>query len=358
MQRTFSLFLLPLLLLGTGCGSDTPTPEVSTAEPITVEVAEVKARPVAETTTYSGTVQGEQRVTLSTRLMGRITLLDVEPGDRVRTGQVLVRLQRANVEAQQAQAQAQRRAAQAQATQAANHLARMEALYAESSATKAEHEQAETQAQAAQAQVEAIEAQLAELADALDYTLLEAPFSGFVASKNAEVGDLASPGQPLLTLESLERLEVVASVPAHAIASFAVNDTVAVDVDAASPAERVGVITQVNPGGHSVSRQFEVRVRLLPVPNTPPIPSGFFAKIRQPGAARTVPVVPMTALYQRGQMTGLFTVSQTNQAVLRWVRLGAIADGYAEVLSGLAPGERYIASANTRLYDGLPVVVR
>jgi multidrug efflux pump subunit AcrA (membrane-fusion protein) len=65
--------------------------------------------------------------------------------------------------------------------------------------------------------------------------------------------------------------------------------------------------------------------------------------------------VPTNALVQRGQLTGIYTVSQKNTAILRWVRLGETFGDKVAVLSGLTAGETYILNAEGKLYNGVPL---
>ena len=68
--------------------------------------------------------------------------------------------------------------------------------------------------------------------------------------------------------------------------------------------------------------------------------------------------VPKTALVEQGQLKGIYTVSSSNTAVLRWVKTGKIIGDEVEILSGLDAKEPYIISAKGKLYNGAKVSVK
>ncbi len=357
MKRTYTTLLAGLAVLLTlglsACGSqESLAPEEGPAPEVQLEQA--RWTEVAETYRYAGSVEGDRNATLSTKVMGRITALPVEEGSPVRRGQTLVRIQSQDIEAQHAQVEAQLRQTRAAQENAATNYKRMKTLFAAESATKKEFEDATLAHQTAQEQVNALQARLLEVQDALDYTVVRAPFDGYVVRKQAEVGSLAAPGQPLLTIEDVERLDVVAQVPESEVGRIAVGDTVDVEVGATGEGLQRGRVVQVNPSAAAGSRQFEAHVRLLAAGGVKP---GMYATVVLRKGTRRVLTVPEAALVRRGQLTGLFTVNHQNEALLRWVRTGRHIDGRVEILSGLTDGERYVADLTVPLRDGQAVVV-
>jgi len=299
---------------------------------------------------YTGTLQGTRRVPLATKMMGTVTHLDVEAGDRVRQGQTLVRVRSENVEAQKRQVEARLQEAQATLRNAETNLERIRALRERESATEKELDDAQTAYERAQAQVEALEGRRAEIDDMLAYARIESPIDGFVVEKRSEEGALAAPGQPLLVVETLDDLKAIVEVPEADINRFVTGDSVTVEVGAAGNVRRSGVVTQINPAGNYASRQFEVQVR-LPRDSESALKSGMYAQVLYPVEAERTLTVPMQALVTRGQLTGLFAIEDST-ALLRWIRTGQRHGDRVEVLSGLRPGDRYIANASQRILDG------
>jgi hypothetical protein len=85
--------------------------------------------------------------------------------------------------------------------------------------------------------------------------------------------------------------------------------------------------------------------------------SGMYAQVLYPMEEAPALTVPRDALVQRGQLTGLFAV-QDSTALLRWIRTGDTRGDRVVVLSGLRPGETYVADATPRILDGQPVRAR
>jgi hypothetical protein len=69
-------------------------------------------------------------------------------------------------------------------------------------------------------------------------------------------------------------------------------------------------------------------------------------------------IVPVSAIVERDQLSGLYTISENQTALLRWVRLGKTHGDQVEVLSGLGGNEKFILTAEGKLYNGVPVVIR
>ena len=68
--------------------------------------------------------------------------------------------------------------------------------------------------------------------------------------------------------------------------------------------------------------------------------------------------VPKSALVHKGDLQGIYTVSSSNTAILRWLKLGRSLGDHVEVLSGLAPGEQYVLSAEGKIYNGVKVNIK
>lgn len=356
-----SIRLWPVVLLlvfgGWSCSS-TEQPDPQTESPVAVSVETARLEQSFTRQQYSGTVRSQRTVNLSTKMMGRVTELSVDEGDYVSKGTVLVRIKDDNLQAQKSQVQASLQEARAGLKNTETNYNRLKALYESESATKKELDDISMQYEMAQAKVKALEAKLREINDMLDYTVLEAPFNGFVVAKNVSEGDMAAPGHPLLTFEQESRMKVDITVPETQIDHFASGDTVSVDIRAAGLQNRSGIVTNINPSGNRASRQFTVEVRLAGLDNNAGVKSGMYAQVSLMAAGDASLMVPQSAIVERGQLTGIYTLNSDSEVLLRWVRLGEVKGENVEVLSGLAPGERYISSIDNRLREGQKVNIQ
>lgn len=346
--------LIALAIVGVACSSSEES-GIQQERPIPVPIQTAGLGQGTASHRFSGTVTSDRTVNLSTKVMGAITQLDVEEGDYVKKGSVLVRIKDDNLQAQKNQVESSMLEAKAALKNVETNYHRLQALYEQESATKKELDDISTQYEMAKAKVKTLESKLREIEDMLDYTVLRAPFNGYVVSRMASEGDMAGPGQPIITLEQENMMKLRITVPESEISLFSLNDTVRVDVKAAGYQDGTGVVANINQSGNRGSRQFSVEVRLPGLEKDSGIKSGMFAEVGLVTTEDRAIVVPRSAIVERGQLTGLYTLNDDSEVVLRWVRLGDASGDNVEVLSGLSEGESFVASVDQRLREGQKV---
>ncbi len=309
-----------------GCGGEPGRVAAApAADPILVPVHTVGAPGGLDTYRAAGTVRATRRADLATRMMARIETIRVRAGDRVRAGQVLATLERGAVVAAGSQASAGLELA-------TTNLRRMERLYADSAVPLAQLEAARAGFAAARGQADAASAELG-------YASLVAPFDGVVAARNADPGDLAAPGQPVLVIEDAGAREIVIGVPEPMAGLLKVGRTVTVLVGAVETPVTAKVAVVV-PSADPMSRTLEVRLTTA-TPLTPGLTA--VAELPVPGRAAGELLVPRTALVERGELTGVFLVSADSTARLRWIRVGRVVGADIAVASGLRAGDQVVA---------------
>jgi RND family efflux transporter MFP subunit len=264
-------------------------------------------------------VAARQRATLGSRIPAAV--LPFREGDRVAAGDVVVRLDDAALRSAVAAAEAALRAAEAD-------LARTHALHAAQAATTREVEEAEARAAGARAA-------LAGARDGLAYAVLRAPFSGSIATLPVNVGDVVSPGTPLLQIEGDGGLEVRATLGAAEAARVRIGQRLTAEVD--GRAEPIAAtVRSLSPAADPATHRVELRADLAEAGG---IRSGLFARLLIPAVDPEPRItVPASAVVQRGGLSGVFVVSE-GRARLRWVALGAASGESVEVRAGLAAGE-------------------
>ncbi len=290
-----------------------------------------------------GTVQAVRRASLSTRMMARVTAVEIEIGTQVVAGQVLVRLGLDDIEANRAKAEAAVRVATAAFAEAERHAARMDTLFQHDAVARVQRDQAMLQRTQAMSQLAMAEAVLSEVETAEQYATIRAPFSGAVVRRSVNVGDLAAPGMPLVAIDGRGDREAVLSVPADLAAELGTNAVV--HVVAPDGREHRAPVRAVAAGADPKTRTMEVRVTL-----PPDWPTGIAVNALVPSGARHTIVIPANAVVRRGQLTGVWILTDGGP-VLRWVRLGRAVPPFkdsehgaarVEVLSGLEAGERIV----------------
>ena len=340
----------------TACGRGHAPPAADARETVQVEVASAAAHTFADGLEVTAGVAPMQRATPGTVLMGRVEEVLVREGDRVAADQVLARIDSRDVSAKLAQAEANVAAARAMEHNARLMLERMQRLAARQAATQRDLDDASAGHTAARANLEAAEEGVKAARSYLAYAEVRAPFAGRITAKRVEVGDLASPGMPLFTVEDTTRVKVEAEVPESTGIALAVGDPVQIEVAGKRLDAR---LDEIVPAADPRSRTFTVRSVL---PNRDgSLRSGLFARMWVGRGDREVIAVPDSALVRRGPLTGVYVVEAAGdrtRARLRFVTVGRSRDGLQEVLTGLAAGERYVVAPPPELEDGSPVEVR
>lgn len=287
-----------------------------------------------------GSVQARQQTTVAAQLAGNVLALAVKSGDRVKAGQLLVRVDDRDAQAGLLGADAGVSQADAQWRQARTHAERTRNLRQTGFVSQAALDDAETQLKAAQAGLTQAQAGRSQAALARSFASVTAPFDGIVLATHVEAGDLASPGRPLVTLYAPGALRAVVQVPSSR-ANLARGAT---STQVQLPDGRwVAPVTRTElPTADPVSQTVEWRLDLAP--GTPLAP-GQALRVRFGGAPSAAdgigrPILPASAVLRRGELTAVYAV-QGERFVLKAVRLGArLGDGGYELLAGLQRGER------------------
>lgn len=350
--RTWStLYLLVSLLAGCNDNNppDTPTTKTVTANVITVHPATLPLFDVVP-----GNIVSDGRTDVASRITGFIRQLDVREGQVVKRGDLLVRLDAADVDAAITQARAGVQAAQ-QVWQDAQHDVRQNAQLAPAGAIsedvlrKSRVQEQTTHAALEQAQ-SALKAALAQR----DYVSIVSPVTGVIVSVARRSGELAVPGVPLLTVESREVLLFKAFIPEHNLSLLKPGDAIAVRIDALGDMPVAGKIRGIVPSADGVTRRYEFDVEL---PHDDRLLPGMFGRVEiQLGKQPTI-TVPRTAVVRRGGLDGVF-VLQNGVARFRWLRTGRVTGESIAVTAGLSEGEVILALVPDTVYDGTPVQVK
>ena len=304
---------------------------------------------IAEIAEASGSTEPWLRVSPGTKIMGRIAHSPARVGARVAAGELLARLESADLEAAVAQARAAAAMAEATLENATANHRRMQTLHAQDSVTDKNLEDATAAWRVAEAGVGVAHANLVAAEVTLGYAEVRSPVSGWLTARMVEAGDMASPGMPLFVIEDLSRIEVVFNVPESVAIGLRPGQAVEVTIGVPG-ASRTATIDRLTVAADRASRTFEVKVVLDNPDGT--IKSGMFARAAFTVGSRTALIVPESAIVRRGELDGVFVVGADGRAALRWVKLGRRSGESVEVLSGLAAGERYLVAPPPGTYDG------
>lgn len=358
MNTNFRKIISLSLAIAAGAGflscSDKKTAGNHQQQKVTVKLAQARVQDYPMPYRFSGKLEAARQSNLSTRIMGQIEQIHVKPGQHVNKGEILLRIRNQDILAKKAQVEATMAEAQSAWENAKKDLTRFEALYKSKSTSDKEMDDIRTRYEMAKARLDAAVQMRHEVDENLLYTSLRAPYHGVITGKFVQEGDMASPGMPLLSIENPDQWQVVVRIPEEDISSVSLHAPVKVHLDALGGLTVDGTLTEINPSAANTGPQFEAKIALSPLSGTPArFYSGIYATVDYEKGTQPLLLVPCQSLINRGQLTGLYTVSQEGAALLRWIRTGKNYGDSVEVLSGLADGEQYVVSGENRLFDGV-----
>jgi RND family efflux transporter MFP subunit len=384
-QRFLYLLVLLMILFPLACSDKIEPGTAKKLSPLVKGVTVATARMTDQPLIYEavGTVQAGISSKLSSKLLGTVESIRVREGDRVKKGEALIILDQRQVKDQVHMAEAglaeARKALNAaisdregaaaqkklsfatyeryrdlkeQAMVSAQVFEEKEAGYQQAEASL---ERAGAMAAAAHAKVKQAEANLAVVSVTEKDAVIIAPHDGIITAKLVDKGDLASPGTPLITIETTHGFCIDMLLPETYIGYVAPRQKVLVEVPALKTGPLEGNVCTIVPSADQKSRSFIVKIN-LPIERS--VTSGMFARVQIPTGHSRQLLIKRSAIIIRGQLTGLYLVDSDNIAHFRLIRLGKTSGDSVEVLSGLKEGDRYVATPVPALVDGARIIIQ
>lgn len=303
------------------------------------EVATVELREVTDFYAADAVIEAVRAATVSAQIAGNVTRFYVDAGERVKRGDLLVRIDTRDTDAQVAAGAARVAQADAQLAQAKLSHARTVKLVEQKFVSQAAFDKADADLKSAQADLEVARAGASQAATARSFAEVRSPIDGVVTRRLAELGELASPGKPLLEVHDPAALRAVAAVPQFVLPRIA----------GAREAEIVLPLLGVTLRAKSVTVLPAADARLLSTQVRAELPAGLpagvipgtAAKVLLPAGSAKRLVVPEAAVLRRGELTAAHVIGPDGGLRLRQIRVGEPAgSGLVEVLAGLDAGER------------------
>ena len=351
--KTFALILAFGLLISS-CSSP-KNENTATKEAVFVTVHKASQPEGNGFFNASGQIEAEQFANISTRLMGSVSKIYVRVGDKVKKGQALIDINNADIAAKHAQTQAGIIQAEARFIIAEKDHLRFQTLFEQNSASQKELDNTKTNYDIAKAQLEVAKQMQKEIDAMLSYTNIKAPFNGIVTSTSVKNGDMAKPGQQLLSLEAPGDFVATAMLSEKTIPFVNKNDSVTVYVKS-NATSLIGVVSEISTSSQNSGGQYLVKIKLS-IPEEIKLYSGMFISASFPSHNKlsSQVLIQKKAIFNKGDLQGIYTISSSNTAILRWLKLGKSIGDQVEVISGLTAGESYIISAESKLYNGVKI---
>ena len=346
---------LAFALLLAGCGDKEGAAKTATpAKPaltVTTIAPEQTLLPVSLAAT--GNLAAWQEASIGTESQGlRIADVLVNVGDRVRRGQVLARFAGDTVRADLAQAQAAVAEAEAAASEAANNAARARTLQQTGAMSASQINQYITAEATARARVAAARAQFQAQQARVAQTAVHAPDDGIISARAATVGAVVAPGTELFRLIRKGRLEWRAEVTAAELGRITTGTRAL--ITATSGARLEGRVRMIGPTVDPQTRvaMVYVDVNPLPGPAAGSARAGMFARGEFDLGAQPALTLPQQSLVVREGFNYVMRVLPDNRVQQVKVQIGRIAGDRVQVLSGVTPDMRIVASGGGFINEG------
>jgi len=317
------------------------------AAPVTITASGLAIAPVRELAqagmvSLDGSVEAVRQTVLAAQVSGAIVALQVRAGDMVKSGQVLVRIEAQAAQQAVTAGSAQADAARAQLQVATRELERQKQLFAQRFISQAALDAAQGQFESARAQHEALLAQIQVAQTQTGFFVIRAPYDAVVGEVPVALGDMVTPGRPLVALHDPAALRITAALPQSLFGNVGDGRAVRFEVPGKTTGPQAAVGAQVLPTLDPVTRTGQLRLTLAG--GGKGLAPGMFARVwlPAPGAAAPRLMVPATAVLRQAELTALYVIDGQGQPRLRQVRLGPTAGGEVEVLSGIAAGEQVV----------------
>ncbi|MEN6620693.1 MAG: efflux RND transporter periplasmic adaptor subunit [Smithella sp.] len=318
-----------------------------------VRTTVVGASGVSQGYTYSGEVRGRYESQLAFQVNGKIIKRNVQLGSTVNAGDALLQIDAKDVVQTVNNYSAQVASAESQLQLAESNLKRYHELLEGGAISQSQYDQYVNAYNVAASGVRQTQAQYAQGANQLDYTLLTADKPGVVSGISAEIGQVVSAGQVIVTVVQDGEREVEISVPENRIEELRKAEKIQVSFWALPNVTAEGKVREISPMADQTTRTFKVRISLINPP--PEMKLGMTAAVSVADrTAQSVITIPLTALYQTGDTPTVWVITD-DQVSLRPVQIGNLGSGTVQVLSGLQPGDRIVIAGVHTLKEGQKV---
>ncbi|MBT8091691.1 MAG: efflux RND transporter periplasmic adaptor subunit [Gammaproteobacteria bacterium] len=305
-------------------------PAIASAQLATAEVTyEVTPRERI----WNGRIEAVNQATVSAQTSGRIAELPFDVNDFVDAGSVIMRFTDTEQRAALSRAEAALQESQARVAQTEQEFVRIESVYEKGTVSKSVYDSARANRDSARARLNAARSDVATAKEQLEYTIVRAPYAGIVAKRHVELGELVSPGQPLITGLSLQSLRVNVDVPQSMFESVRTIGKAFVYVEGTRIA---GENLTFFPVADAAANTFRVRVELPDGSAT--LYPGMIVKVGFVVGETKRLLIPAAAVIRRSELSAAYVV-RDDGVLLRQLRLGRRYGDSIEVLAGLDAGE-------------------
>lgn len=345
-MKKLGLILIALLIIITGCSKEKTQIQSS---PTLVKAVTIGQSAKTGNESYSGTIVSRHTTNLAFQVGGRIATRYVNAGDRVEAGQVIMELQKNDVENNLRNAQGAYQAAYAQYELARVNNERYQQLYAQSAISQLQMDQMTTNFNVARATLEQSTAAVSVAQSQLEYASLVAPTAGILSDVVGEVGQVTAAGSPVATLVQSGEKEVSIAIPEQDYSKVNVGDTATITLWALPELTLQGTVREIVPVPNNTSRAYTVKITLRDAPDT--VNYGMTASVSFENTNPSSITIPLTALVKENSASFVYVIRQ-GEAVKVPVTTSTFKDNTITITSGLQNGDVVISAGVDKITNG------
>lgn len=355
LHYLISLFVCLNLL--TSCS---PTNESSVQEeekkPVPVRVMEVKNRDLPVVVAAVGRLAPNREVTLSAELGGVVKSYSANIGDRVESGQTLVSIDPTDYRLALKETKANLEVAQVRLDAAKKSFERTKNLLPRKIIAQDAFDKSEMDYKSSRATVARVKTLVDIARERLNKTRIRAPFSGLIASRKVEIGQIVGTGQPLMALVDLDSVRVLIHLPERDYVHLDRDDPITVAIEASPESVFKGRIDRIGIKADERTNTFDVEI-LVDNPDLF-LKAGMTARVRVTTAViPSVIMIPQSAVLYRQDRREVFVAGPDQKAEVREIELGRSEGALVQILKGLVPGDRLVVTGGQYLKSGDPIII-
>lgn len=346
-QLPIAAAMAMLALSLSGCGKSE-----GRIEPL-AKVAYFDAVPAAlNGASYTGVVHARTESSLGFRISGKVLQRFVDPGDSVKVGQPLMKLDPVDYELAKNASRALVQAAKARDLQASSDEIRLRKLLETGAVSKQAYEQVKAAAESAAAQLDAAQSQSRQTDNQADYTILRADVTGVVMEVPVEPGQVVSAGQTVVKLAKSGAREAVISVPEQALKSLPSTATASLYSD--SQVNLNAKLRELSSVADPLTRTYQAKYALSGSGDQVPLGATVTIHTSEDSKSTNTRIAsPVSALVDKGDGPSVWVIDKQKSTVsLRKIKVESLGEEVVSIASGVAAGERVVAFGAHLLKQG------
>ncbi|WP_378956172.1 efflux RND transporter periplasmic adaptor subunit [Pelosinus sp. sgz500959] len=344
------IFIGLFLVFRSGAFSNGKATVSTTNSGVSIKATEAQLVNTVPNLMLNGSIEGKTSAIVSTKLAGRIEQVMVQEGQHVNAGDPLARLESAELGNSVRNAQDAVTKAQVNYDLAMSDYQRYQTLYSQGAISQQTLDNAEAKKRIAEADLSSATTSQSNAKEQYGYGIIAAPVDGVVANVTATVGQVVSPGTPLMAVQDISQVYAVINIEQKDLSLVKVGQKADVTVDTYDNKKFEGIVDLINPEAGTTNRMFRTKIK---IDNTDgALKAGMFSKVQlATGDAIQILTVPQGAVIQKQGIYYVFTV-ENDKAVRHQVEIGNTTGEVIQIKSGLPSGSKVAVSNVSQLKDG------